>query len=116
MEENPRKDFFRNERRSGGLRAKAGGPRGPISPHLAARGEAATHRFVGPLDALCPRFCAYISPKIPQKIRRSSKVLFRRHKLLSPQDPFWGTFCCLTGGGFGYGGLLHQHHDLSDDA
>ena len=73
--------------------------RGPTSPHPAARGEAVALRLVGPLDLLCPRFCAYISPKIPQKIRRSSKVLLRRRKLLSPQDPIWGTFSCPAGGG-----------------
>ena len=49
------------------MRAKAAGPRGPTSPHPAARGEAAAHRLVGPLDALCPRGCAYIFPKNPKK-------------------------------------------------
>ncbi|KAE8766980.1 hypothetical protein D1007_61721 [Hordeum vulgare] len=95
----PEKIFFRNGRRSGDLRAKAGGPRGPTSPHPAARGEVVAHRLVGPVDVLYPRFCTYISLKNPQKITRSSKGLFRRRKLLSPQDPIWGTFWCPTEGG-----------------
>ena len=98
------------------LESQGRGPQGPHKPSPHGQGEAAVHRLVAPLDALWPRGCAYIFPKIPEKIKRSSKILIRHHKLLSPQDPIWGTFWCPAGGGFGYGGLLHQHHDLSDDA
>ena len=95
----PEKIFFGMEEDRRTWEPSQKSPRGPTSPHPAARGEAAAHRLVSPLDLLCPRFCAYISPKIPQKIRRSSKVLLRRRKLLSPQDPIWGTFGCPARGG-----------------
>ena len=29
--------------------------------------------------------------------------------------PSWGLFRCSAGGGIDHGGLLHQHHSLSDD-
>ena len=29
--------------------------------------------------------------------------------------PSWGHFRCSAGGGINHGGLLHQHHSLSDD-
>ena len=95
----PEKNFSIMEEDQKTWEPRQGGPRDPTSPHPATRGEAVANTLVGPLDLLCPRVCAYISPKIPQKIRRSSKVLFRRRKLLSPQDPIWGTFWCPTGGG-----------------
>ena len=95
----PEKIFFVTEEDREAWEPSYGSLRGPTSPHPAARGEAAAHRLVGPLGALCPRGCAYIFPKNPQKIRRSSKLLFRRRKILSPQDPIWGTFWCPAGGG-----------------
>ena len=55
------KTFFRNGRISRSLRAKAGGPRGPHKPPPRSQGEAAAHRLVGPLGALCPRFSAAAS-------------------------------------------------------
>ena len=45
--------------------------RDPTSPHGAVRGEPVPPWLVGSLGHLCPRFCAYIFPKIPEKIRRS---------------------------------------------
>ena len=107
--------IFSGTEDSESLGAKPEEPQGPHKPP--PRGQGGTPcRLVGPLGALCPMVCAYISPKIPQKFRRSSKVIFRRRKLLSLQDPIWGTSWCPAGGGFGHERLLHQHHDLSDDA
>ena len=77
------------------MRAKAGKPQGPHKPSPRGQGEAAAHRLVG---ALCPRGCPYILPKNPKKIRRSSKVLFRRRKLLSSQDPIWARSGALSEG------------------
>ena len=114
-ERNCQKDFFRNRKRSGSLRIRAGGLQGPHKPLAAARGPAPP-RLVGSLGHLCPRSFAYIFPKIPEKMKRSTKILFCRRKLLSPKIPSRARSGALQEGGFGYGGLLHQHHDLSDDA
>ena len=64
----PEKKFFFNGRRSGDLRANAGGAEGPHKPSPRGQGEAAAHRLVAPLDALCPRGCANIFPKNPKKL------------------------------------------------
>ena len=91
--------IFLEQKKIGELGSQGrGAPGGPQAPP-AARGEVAPSRLVGPLSIPWPRGCAYKFPKIPKKIRRSSKVLFRRRKLLSPQDPIWGTFWCPAGGG-----------------
>ena len=108
------KRFFRNRRYAGNLRTKAKALGRPQAP---SRGLGGTpSRLVGPLWLRCPTSSAYKSPKNPKPREISTKIIFCRRKLLSPQDPIWGTFWCPAGGGFGYGGLLHQHHCLSDDA
>ena len=62
MEENPQKDFFGTKEDRRTWDPRQGSPRGPTSPHPAARGEVAPSRLVGPLAALFPRSFAYIFP------------------------------------------------------
>ena len=102
--------FFHNRRHAGDLRTKAGdlgGGHKPTRPVLGGRPS----RLVSSPWLPCPRFFAYIFPKIPEKIRRSSKVLFCLRKI-----PSGARSGALPEGGFGHGGLLHQHHCLYDDA
>ena len=109
------KRFFLKQKKIGKLENQGTGPAGTPQAVIARPGGAPPW-LVGSLGHLRPSTFTYKFPKIPEKIRRSSKVLFRRRKLLSPQDPIWARSGALSEGIFGYGGLLHQHHDLSDDA
>ena len=111
----PEKIFSGTKEDRGAWEPRQGIPRGPTSPHPAARGRPRPTGLWAPWAPSALGVAPIYSLKIPKKIRRSSKSLFRHRKLLSPQDPIWGTFRCPAGGGFGHGGLLHQHHDLSDD-
>ena len=89
--ETAKKIFSETEKDQEASESGQGAYRDPTSPLAAARGPAPP-RLVGSLGLLFPRSSAYKFPKIPEKIRRSSKLVFRRRKLLSPQDPIWGTF------------------------
>ena len=112
----PEKNFSVTEEDHEAWEPRKGGPRGPTSPHPAARGEATAHRLVGPLDLLCPRFCVYICPKIPEKLGDHRKYFSATASFYLRKISSRARFGALPEGGFGYGGLLHQHHDLSDDA
>ena len=93
------KRFFPKQKTIGRLENQGRGP--PRTPQalMARQGGPAPPRLVGSLGLLCPRSFAYIFPKIPEKIKRATKILFRRRKLVSLQDPNWGTFWCPAGGG-----------------
>ena len=110
----PPKRFFRNRRYARSLRTKVEGTRGGHKPPSGDLG--APSRLVGPLWLLCPTSSAYKSPKNLKPRERATKILFRRRKLLSSQDPIWARFAALPEGGFRHEGLLHQHHCLSNDA
>ena len=89
---NPRNEFFQNRRRSGDLRAKAGGPQGAHKPCGRSQGRPAATRLVASLELPCPSSLAYIFPKIPETIRASTKPLFRRRKLPFSRDLIWIPF------------------------
>ena len=60
-------------------------------------------------------FLLYI-PIYPGNIRYGAKTLFPPPQPSVPvKIPSWGLFRHSTGGGIDHGGLLHQHHSLSDD-
>ena len=86
------KRFFSKQKKIEKPENQGRGPAGTPQALMERPGGPAPPWLVGSLGHLYPRFCAYIFPKILEKIRRSSKVLFRRRKLLSPHDPIWGTF------------------------
>ena len=108
--------FFWNGRRSGRVRAMAGEPQGPHKPPPRGQGEAVAHRLVGPLGALCPRGCAYKFPNNPKKSGDHRKYFSAAASFCLRKIPSGARSGALSEGGFGYGGLLHQHHDLFDDA
>ena len=63
-------------------------------------------------DVLLPPIYTYVPPN--DQIRRqkpnSTAATFCTHEI-----PSWGLFRSSAGGGIDHGGLLHQHHSLSDD-
>ena len=64
------------------------------------------------IDVLLPPIYIHVPPKHPGSPRKpnSTAATFYTHEI-----PSWGLFGRSVGGGFDHGGLLHQHHSLSDD-
>ena len=90
-------------------------PRGPTSPHPTARGS----RHPG-LWAPWTPFAIGLSPiyshKFQKKLGDHRKYFYAVATFCLRKIPSGARSGALLEGGFGYGGLLHQHHDLSDDA
>ena len=63
-------------------------------------------------DVLLPPIYTYGPPndQIRSQNPNSTAVTFCIHEI-----PSWGLFWSSAGGGIDHGGLLHQHHSLSDD-
>ena len=59
-------------------------------------------------------FLLYI-PTYPQTTRYGAKNQIPPPQPSVPEIPSWGLFRSSAGGGIDHGGLLHQHHSLSDD-
>ena len=68
--------------------------------------------LVGPTDLLLPPIYIHIPRKHPGAPRNpiSTAATFYTREI-----PSWSLFRCCTGGGIDHGGLLHQHHSLSDE-
>ena len=71
--------------------------------------------LVGPLcstDVLLPPIYTYVPPndQIRSQKPNSTTATFYTHEI-----PSWGLFRSSAGGGIDHGGLLHQHHSLSDE-
>ena len=66
----------------------------------------------GSTDLLLPPIYTYVPPnqqKHPRKPNSTAATFCTR------EIPSWGLFQRSAGGGVDHGGLLHQHHSLSDD-
>ena len=63
-------------------------------------------------DVLLPPIYTYVPPndQIRSQNPNSTAVTFCIHKI-----PSWGLYRSSAGGGIDHGGLLHQHHSLSDE-
>ena len=71
--------------------------------------------LVGPCcstDVLLPPIYTYVPPnyQIRSQKPNSTAATFCTHEI-----PSWGLFRSSAGGGIDHGGLLHQHHSLSDE-
>ena len=87
----PKMIFSRTEEDQGGCGPSQEGSREPTSPHSATRGGGGG-RACGLPERPSPRSLAYIFPKIKQKMRGSTKILFRRRNLPFPRDLIWRPF------------------------
>ena len=63
-------------------------------------------------DVLLPPIYTYVPPnyQIQSQKPNSTAATFCTREI-----PSWGLFRSSAGGGINHGGLLHQHHSLSDD-
>ena len=114
MEWNLREDHFWNKRNRGDLEWTSRKQRGGHEVGRHAQGVGAP-TLVGPSWLHRPTSFAYIYSYTPKTSESTTKPYFHRHNLLYPWDPILGPFPALRGGGIDHGGLLHQHHSLSDD-
>ena len=58
---------------------------------------------------------SYIYPRTPKHPGALQKPNSTIATLCTQEIPSWGLFQSSAGGGINHGGLLHQHHSLSDD-
>ena len=113
---NPEMIFSRTEEDQGACGPSQEGSRDPTSPHSATRGR---RRWAGlwppwpPPDLDLWPINSQIFCKKSGEPRKyfSAAASFCLRKI-----PSGARSGALPEGGFGHGGLLHQHHDLSDDA
>ena len=63
-------------------------------------------------DVLLPPIYTYVPPNYQI---RSQKPNSTATTFCTREIPSWGLFRSSAGGGIDHGGLLHQHHSLSDD-
>ena len=63
-------------------------------------------------DLLLPPIYTYVPPNHQT---RSQNPISTAATFCTREIPSWGLFRRSAGGGIDHGGLLHQHHSLSDD-
>ena len=69
-----------------------------------------------PLVALLTNFVHLYILLYPKNTEGHDETLFPPPTTFSTREiPSWGLFRRSAGGGIDHGGLLHQHHSLSDD-
>ena len=72
--------------------------------------------LVGPSWLHRPTSSSYIYTYVPPNRRRAPrKPNSTTATFCTREIPSWGLFRRSAGGGIDHGGLLHQHHSLSDD-
>ena len=96
--------------------------RDPEDMEWTSRNERGVHEaggmpspLMGPSWLNRPTSSSYIYSYTLKTSGSTTKPYFHRRNLLYPRDPILGPFPALAGGGIDHGGLLHQHHSLSDD-
>ena len=71
--------------------------------------------LVGPSWLHRPTSSSYIYLRTPNHRGSPQKPNSTAATFCTREIPSWGLFRSSAGGGIDYGGLLHQHHSLSDD-
>ena len=71
--------------------------------------------LVGPLLLHRRTPSSYIYLRTPKHQIRSQKPNSTAATFCTHEIPSWGLFRSSAGGGIHHGGLLHQHHSLSDE-
>ena len=82
---------------------------------VATRQGGAPPTLVGPSWLHQPTYSSYKYPYTPKTSRSTTKPYFHPATFCTREIPSWGLFRRSNGGGIDHGGLLHQHHSLSDD-
>ena len=77
--------------------------------------DVAPSTLVGPSWLHRPTSSSYIYLRTPKLPDTKQKPHFHRRNLLYPWDPILGPVPELCRRGIDHGGLLHQHHSLSDE-
>ena len=114
-ERNLREDLSWNKRNLGDLEWKSETQRGGHEVRGRAQGvgvpppswapRSSTDLLLSPIYTLIP----WKHPGEPRNHFSTAATFYTR------EIPSWGLFRRSAGGGFDHGGLLHQHHSLSDD-
>ena len=81
----------------------------------APRGVGTPPTLVGPSWLPSPTSFAYIYSYTLKTSKSTTKPYFHRRNLLYREIPSWGLFRRSARGGINHGGLLHEHHSLSDE-
>ena len=112
----PEMIFSRTEEDQGASGPSQVGSREPTSSHSATRGEAVVAGLVASLAAPdldpWPIYSQIFSKKSGEPRKYFSAAASFRFREISSGDPSR----CPAGGDFGVGGLVHQHHRLSNDS
>ena len=66
----------------------------------------------GSTDLLLPPIYTYVPRNHPGATRKPNSTAAT---FCTREIPSWGLFWCSVEGGIDHGGLLHQHHGLSDE-
>ena len=113
---NFRASYFWNKRNPGDLEWKSTKQRGGHEVGRRAQGgrHAPPPWWVprGSTDLLLPPIYTHIPRKHPGAPRNPISTIAT---FCTQEIPSWGLFRSSAGGGIDHGGLLHQHHSLSDD-
>ena len=116
-EENPRNDFFTERKKIGKLGSQGRGASGaPQAPTLRPGGRPRPTGLWSPWAPSALGVAPIYSLKIPKKSGDHRNYFSATASFCLRKIPSGARFGALSEGGFGHGGLLHQHHYLSDDA
>ena len=110
------KRFFPKQKKIGRLENQGRGSRGSPQALMARSGGSHLPGLWAPWASPAVGLSPIYSLKSQKKSRDHRKYFFAAASFCLRKIPSGARSGALPEGGFGYGGLLHQHHDLSDDA
>ena len=112
---NLRESYFWNKRNPEDLEWTSRKQRGGHKAGGCAQGGRHAPTLVGSLWIRWPTSFAYIYPCTLKTSKEPRNHFSTAATFYTREIPSWGLFRCSAGGGIDHGGLLHQHHSLSDD-
>ena len=115
MKWNLRERDFWNKRDPEDLEWTSSNQRGGHEAGGAPTPLGAPSTLVGPSWLHRPTSSSYIYLRTPNHQKRPRKPNSTAATFCTREIPSWGLFRRPAGGGIDHGGLIHQHHSLSDD-
>ena len=112
---NLRESYFWNKINPGDLDWTSRKQRGSHEAGGRAQGGRRAPTLVGPSWLNRPTSSAYIYSHTLKTLGEPRNTFSTAATFCTHEIPSWGLFRRSAGGGFDHGGLLHQHHSLSDD-